>query len=58
MDMRPEEELPLISIVIPTHNRKERLTRLINSILQSNYPQDKLEIIVVDDVQLTALTRK
>jgi glycosyltransferase involved in cell wall biosynthesis len=25
------------------------LTRLINSILQSNYPQDKLEIIVVDD---------
>jgi glycosyltransferase involved in cell wall biosynthesis len=25
------------------------LTRLINSVLQSNYPQDKLEIIVVDD---------
>jgi GT2 family glycosyltransferase len=49
MGMKPEEELPLVSIVIPTHNRKEKLTRLINSILQSNYPQDKLEIIVVDD---------
>jgi len=49
MDMRPEEELPLVSIVIPTHNRKEKLTRPINSILQSNYPKDKLETIVVDD---------
>jgi len=47
--MKLKEELPLISIVIPTHNRKEKLTRLINSILQSNYPQDKLELIVVDD---------
>jgi len=40
---------PLVSIVIPTHNRKEKLERLIKSILDSNYPKDKLEIIVVDD---------
>ena len=40
---------PLVSIVIPTHNRKEKLTRLIRSILESDYPKDKLEIIVVDD---------
>ncbi|MEM5867310.1 MAG: glycosyltransferase family 2 protein [Candidatus Aenigmatarchaeota archaeon] len=43
------KDYPLVSIVIPTHNRKEKLIRLINSILESNYPEDKLEIIVVDD---------
>jgi GT2 family glycosyltransferase len=40
---------PLVSIVIPTHNRKEKLTRLIKSILSNNYPRDKIEVIVVDD---------
>ena len=40
---------PLVSIVIPTHNRKEKVAHLINSILESDYPKDKLEIIVVDD---------
>ncbi|MEM2614500.1 MAG: glycosyltransferase family 2 protein [Nitrososphaerota archaeon] len=40
---------PLVSVIIPTHNRKEKLIRLINSILESNYPKDRLEIIVVDD---------
>ncbi len=40
---------PLVSVVIPTHNRKDKLIRLIDSILRSNYPKDKLEIIVVDD---------
>ena len=40
---------PLVTIIIPTHNRKDKLIRLIDSILRSNYPNDKLEIIVVDD---------
>ena len=40
---------PLVSIVIPTHNRKKKLIRLIKSVLESEYPKDKLEIIVVDD---------
>lgn len=42
-------DFPLVSIVIPTHNRKEKLIRLINSILNSKYPQEKIEIIIVDD---------
>ncbi|MCD6301612.1 MAG: glycosyltransferase family 2 protein [Staphylothermus sp.] len=42
-------EKPLVSIVIPTHNRREMLARLIRSLLESNYPKDRLEIIVVDD---------
>ncbi|RLE63182.1 MAG: glycosyltransferase family 2 protein [Thermoprotei archaeon] len=40
---------PLVSVVIPTYNRKNKLIRLIDSILQSDYPKEKLEIIVVDD---------
>jgi GT2 family glycosyltransferase len=43
------KNLPLVSVIIPTHNRKEKLVALINSILESNYPKNKLEIIVVDD---------
>lgn len=39
----------LVSVVIPTYNRKEKLIRLIQSILKSDYPKDKMEIIVVDD---------
>ncbi|AIY89555.1 Glycosyl transferase [Geoglobus acetivorans] len=42
-------DLPLVSVVIPTHNRKEKLIRLIESILRSSYPKEKLEIVVVDD---------
>jgi hypothetical protein len=40
---------PLVSIIIPTHNRKDLLTRLIESIKQSSYPKESVEIIVVDD---------
>ncbi|MCD6411316.1 MAG: glycosyltransferase family 2 protein, partial [Thermoplasmata archaeon] len=43
------ENKPLVSVVIPTYNRKDKLIRLIDSILKSNYPMEKLEIIVVDD---------
>jgi len=42
-------DLPFVSVVIPTYNRKDKLIRLIKSILQSNYPKEKLDIIVVDD---------
>jgi len=42
-------EYPLVSVVIPTHNRKEKLACLIRSILECDYPKNKLEIIVVDD---------
>ncbi|MCQ6254492.1 glycosyltransferase family 2 protein [Methanocaldococcus sp.] len=38
---------PLVSVVIPTHNRKKQVERLINSILENTYKN--IEIIVVDD---------
>jgi len=39
----------LISIIIPTHNRGEKLIRLINSIKKNTYPLNKIEVIVIDD---------
>jgi len=38
---------PLVSVVIPTHNRKVSLLRLIDSVLKNNLQQ--IEIIVIDD---------
>ena len=42
-----ESKLPLVSVAIPTFNRKQKLIRLLKSILQSDYP--RLEIIIIDD---------
>jgi GT2 family glycosyltransferase len=40
---------PLVSIVIPTLNRKTHLKNCLNSIFAMNYPKSKLEVIVVDN---------
>lgn len=47
-DVRWYEDLPKISILIPTM-RPAGLDRVLKSIKNLNYPQDKLEIIVLHD---------
>ncbi|MDR2598670.1 MAG: glycosyltransferase family 2 protein [Oscillospiraceae bacterium] len=42
-------QLPTISIIIPCYNSEKRLPLCLNSIKSQTYPQDLLEIIVVDD---------
>lgn len=42
-----EPAQPLVSVVIPTHNRPELLARAIQSVQSQTYPN--LEIVVVDD---------
>ena len=40
---------PLVSIIIPTYNYAHYITEAIDSVLESSFPQDKLEILVIDD---------
>ncbi|MEI9937297.1 MAG: glycosyltransferase [Pseudomonadota bacterium] len=42
-------ELPSVSVIIPAFNEGPMVERSIRSAARSDYPSDKLEIIVVDD---------
>jgi len=41
-------EQPLVSIVIPARNEENTIQRCIDSLAKSDYPKNRLEIIVVD----------
>ncbi|MCE8426663.1 MAG: glycosyltransferase family 2 protein [Candidatus Methanoperedens sp.] len=40
---------PTVSVIVPAKNEEEVIQKTINAILDSDYPQDKLEVIVIDD---------
>ena len=40
---------PMISVIMPTYNEESRVARKLEEVLDLDYPQDKLEIIVVDE---------
>jgi glycosyltransferase involved in cell wall biosynthesis len=40
---------PVLSVVIPTFNRRAVLVRCLQSLSRQNYPADRAEIVVVDD---------
>jgi len=40
---------PLISVITATHNSETTIECCIRSLLSQSYPQEKFEIIVVDD---------
>jgi cellulose synthase/poly-beta-1,6-N-acetylglucosamine synthase-like glycosyltransferase len=44
-----DAELPTISILVPMHNEEAVAKRMLENLLKSEYPTEKLEIIVVDD---------
>ena len=41
--------MPLVSIIIPTHNRRDSVLRALTAVAQQTYPQDQIEAIVVAD---------
>jgi tetratricopeptide (TPR) repeat protein len=43
------EELPLVSIILPTLGRKEGLQRCLQSIERLEYPKERVELIVLED---------
>src|SRR3989338_2546973 len=43
------EVFPSISIIVPCFNEESTVNKTVRSILDFDYPQDKLSIILVDD---------
>src|SRR5947207_2550419 len=49
-NQKPETKgLPFVSIVIPIRNEAENISACLNSIFDQSYPQEKFEVIVIDD---------
>jgi cellulose synthase/poly-beta-1,6-N-acetylglucosamine synthase-like glycosyltransferase len=42
-------DLPLVSIVVPARNEEATIADLLESLLQTDYPSDRLEVIIVND---------
>lgn len=42
-------DFPLVSLVVPCYNEELNIAKTIQSILNLDYPSDKLDIIVIDD---------
>jgi cellulose synthase/poly-beta-1,6-N-acetylglucosamine synthase-like glycosyltransferase len=40
---------PTVSVIIPAYNARDTIGKCLQSILDSHYPSDKLEVVVVDD---------
>ncbi len=43
------KRFPSVSICIPAYNEEKNIEETLNSVLQLNYPKDKIEVIVVND---------
>ena len=43
------DEWPSVSFVIPAYNEEDSIAMTIESVLDIDYPEDKMEVIVVDD---------
>lgn len=42
------EELPLLSVIIPCRNEASHIASCLASVLASDYPRDRMEVLVVD----------
>lgn len=48
-ELLKEEALPFVSIIIPAWNEEKGIVGTIKSAIELDYPENKLEIIIVDD---------
>ncbi len=46
---RPIKEFPFVSVVIPVYNKESVIKHTVNSVLNLDYPKDKIEIICIND---------
>ena len=43
-----KEDLPLVSIIIPCRNEEKYIGKCLDSIINQDYPEEKIEILVID----------
>ena len=43
-----EDSLPMVTVIAPCRNEAQFIENILNSILQGDYPADRMELIVVD----------
>lgn len=48
-EKKQENNLPFVSVVIPAHNEEGRVGMTLDLLKRQTYPQDKFEVIVVDN---------
>ncbi|RPH94595.1 glycosyltransferase, partial [candidate division KSB1 bacterium] len=56
-DLGSRKDMPPVSVVIPARNEEQCLPDLLDSLLQVDYPMDRLQIIIIND-QSTDRTRE
>jgi len=56
LDRRPfaeararRSEWPIVSVVVPTYNRRDLVSRTMDALEQQTYPADRVEVVVADD---------
>jgi hyaluronan synthase len=49
IDSVSDEELPVVTIIVPAYNEGKLVYETLKSIYNSDYPKEKLEIISIDD---------
>ena len=43
-----DDTLPFVSVLVPMRNEERRIAQCLDSILQTDYPKQKMEILVID----------
>jgi O-antigen biosynthesis protein len=51
------QDAPMLSVIVPTRDRPEQVSACVRSILACEYPRDRFEVLVVDNVPRDGHTR-
>ena len=46
---KPLKQLPSVTVIVPAYNEEKTLSKTVESLLELDYPKDKLKIVIVDD---------
>ncbi len=49
LDPAPLKRKPRLTVIIPAYNEEETIGQTVDSVIASDYPADKMEVILVDD---------